>query len=229
MILDSHIHLTSLPCADEIIHDEKVQSFKFLAATVDHSDYKQAIDRFDGFANIIIGCGLHPWYIPKITLNDEYASIMREAPLLSEIGLDFSHNYKTHAQAQIAQLEKIFSVCSERERVFSLHSVKAGDILVGLLKKYDVCEKSTVIFHSYNGSSNELHEAIQMGCYFSVGSRMLNSRQGQHYIKIIPENRILLETDAPQKNKTYNSVEDLKHELMSVAYQIKQIKDQSNK
>lgn len=55
----------------------------------------------------------------------------------------------------------------------------------------------TVIFHWFSGSGNELVRARKAGCYFSVNEMMLATRRGRAYAKQIPEDRLLLETDAP--------------------------------
>ena len=55
----------------------------------------------------------------------------------------------------------------------------------------------TVIFHWFSGSGDELVRARKAGCYFSVNEMMLATRRGRAYAKQIPEDRLLLETDAP--------------------------------
>ena len=224
MILDSHIHLNALKKADLIIHNAEALSFKLLVATIDHADYLQASARFSRSSIATIGCGLHPWYANKIDLNEDYAYSIKQASLISEVGLDFSKKHKASALRQISLLDEVFKICSCGDKTISLHSVKASDVMIELLKKYNLPSSCTIIFHSYNGSSKELHEAIRLGCFFSIGSRMLNTRQGREYIKIIPENRTLLETDAPQPGKTFESIDDIKKELISVSRQIKTIR-----
>ncbi len=42
-----------------------------------------------------------------------------------------------------------------------------------------------------------MERAIEIGCYFSVNPRMLETKSGVEVIKKIPYDRMLLETDAP--------------------------------
>ena len=53
------------------------------------------------------------------------------------------------------------------------------------------------ILHWFSGSNRDLERAVQIGCYFSVNSAMLQNERGRALIKNIPENRLLTESDAP--------------------------------
>lgn len=45
-----------------------------------------------------------------------------------------------------------------------------------------------------------------MGCWFSVGERMLATKRGRAYVQSIPSDRLLLETDAPPVGGGINEV-----------------------
>ena len=51
----------------------------------------------------------------------------------------------------------------------------------------------------FSGASDDLHRAIKLGCFFSVGPRMLASRRGREYARQIPVSQLLLETDMPAR------------------------------
>ncbi|MCI8468231.1 MAG: hypothetical protein HFJ75_01800 [Eggerthellaceae bacterium] len=56
-----------------------------------------------------------------------------------------------------------------------------------------------VIFHWFSGTSQELARARDLGCFFSVGPRMLATRRGRAYAHDLPLDRLVLETDAPSR------------------------------
>ena len=56
-----------------------------------------------------------------------------------------------------------------------------------------------MIFHWFSGTSDDLHRAVELGCFFSVGPRMLASRRGREYARQIPLGQLLLETDMPAR------------------------------
>ena len=79
----------------------------------------------------------------------------------------------------------------------SLHCVQAYSEMFDLFKQTKVLSCCTGIFHWFSGSSQDLMQAIKSGCYFSISKRMLSSKRGKEYVKAIPEDCLLLETDAP--------------------------------
>lgn len=53
------------------------------------------------------------------------------------------------------------------------------------------------ILHWFTGSKDELKEAVERGCYFSVNGAMINSKRFLEILPLIPANRLLVETDSP--------------------------------
>jgi TatD DNase family protein len=47
------------------------------------------------------------------------------------------------------------------------------------------------------GNKTELNQAIDRGCWFSVGPAMLATKRGQELISLVPQNRVLPESDGP--------------------------------
>lgn len=154
-------------------------------------------------ANIELAAGLHPWWITDQRVSE--ADIARAAELaktvhaVGEIGLDFRHNVESDEQCeqQIAAFEAILDAVSEGGHVLSIHAVDAAGEVLDLLQKHDTCANNQVIFHWFSGSSFELGRARKMGCYFSVGARMLESKRGRSYATQIEPERLLSETDLP--------------------------------
>ena len=79
--------------------------------------------------------------------------------------------------------------------------------------------------HWFTGKESELKRAINLGCYFSVNSKMLDSSGGKRLIQKVPVNRILVETDAPFIKKI-NHYQEIYKELKQV---IDGISDLNNK
>ena len=53
------------------------------------------------------------------------------------------------------------------------------------------------ILHWYSGPSDQLQCAVRLGCFFSINPCMLQTRRGREYARILPAERLLLETDLP--------------------------------
>lgn len=149
------------------------------------------------------GLGIHPWWIPEDKENvnqllNDFDGAFSGTKVIGEVGLDFSRYHLHTAENQKEALSFIFRRCADRGGfVLSLHCVQAYSEMFDLFKQTMVLSCCTGIFHWFSGSSQDLMQAIESGCYFSISKRMLSSKRGKEYVKAIPEDRLLLETDAP--------------------------------
>lgn len=148
------------------------------------------------------------------------------APYIGEIGLDFAGPRDTDQSRarQVDALSRILTACDENTstglvprkgrdeteqqkeeprqsggKLISIHAVNATGIALDLLEQANTPRRHRVIFHWFSGTSEELARARDLGCYFSVGPRMLVSRRGREYARQIPLDRLLLETDMPSR------------------------------
>ncbi|MGN0302212.1 MAG: TatD family hydrolase [Anaerotardibacter sp.] len=165
----------------------------------------------DGF---MVGAGLHPWWVED---NPEFEKVLHQVceqinatTFIGEVGLDGSPYF---AETFLAQKEVfltlLMQVAKKNQAVLSIHSSKAASVVLDLLEQSGICpcfadsspaqSEIAVIFHWFNGSGEELKRALEKGCYFSVNMRMLNTKRGRAYVAQIPENKLLLETDLPQR------------------------------
>lgn len=87
----------------------------------------------------------------------------------------------------------------QADKLISIHAVQSTGTVLDLLEAHGTCERHRCIFHWFSGTSDELARARDLGCFFSVGPRMLASRRGREYARQIPLDRLLLETDMPSR------------------------------
>ena len=181
--------------------------------SVDPRDFAAAKKRASCSSDIIAGVGLHPWWIADGRCGTAEVDLLCELAVrerfIGEVGLDFSPRFAGTEGVQTQAFERLCQALSQNPlagRVLSIHAVRAAgatlDILEsnGLLK--DTPNSPTIIFHWFNGTSDELSRARNAGCYFSINERMLATKRGREYARQIPLNRLLLETDAPaEQNK----------------------------
>ena len=146
-------------------------------------------------------------------------------PLIGEVGLDFGWRHQGSRLAQTALFESIARWAAGRGgKLISLHSIKAARETLEVLDRTGALESCDCVFHWFSGPSDLLKQAIEQGCYFSCGTRMLKTGKGREYVKAIPARQLLLETDAPpERGEAYPYVE-LRAELERVAEGIAAIK-----
>ena len=154
-----------------------------------------------------------------------FEALVDETRFIGEIGLDLGKHHVAAHDAQLAAFEGIARLCAERGgKVVSLHSVHAARETLDVLEATGALDACTCIFHWFSGPSDQLKRAIQAGCLFSVGKRMLATGKGREYVKAIPADRLLLETDYPPQRGQACAYADLREQLESVANAIAAIK-----
>lgn len=201
-ISDMHCHLGFFADPMAAARELEAAGVEALCATVTPAEFEHLRELgIEQCSNVHLGVGLHPWWVADGTCGE--AEIARAAELaaaehyVSEIGLDFSHGREEQGEEQIAAFECMLEAVQNGGHVLSIHSVNAAGEVLYLLDKYGTCANNQVIFHWFSGSSYELMRARQLGCYFSVGVRMLETKRGRSYAQQIPPERLLLETDMP--------------------------------
>lgn len=198
-LYDAHCHLGFAQQPEELAQAAEDLKIGALCCTVTPVEYLGLQMRLGSHPNIDLGLGLHPWWIGEDESSlEQFLELLPETRFVGEVGLDFSPRFEHTDDLQIEALTRILAACAELgNRVISIHCVQAYDALLGILKATDVCDSCECIIHWFSGSSDELNEAIKLGCSFSLGPRMLDTKRGRAYARQMPQDHILLETDAP--------------------------------
>ena len=159
--------------------------------------------------NVVLGVGAHPWWVADGRMGqadvDLAAELAAEAPLVGEVGLDFSPA-RSNAAGNEAQVRALTRICVAAgagagghagPRAISLHAVRSAGACLDVLEATGAAARCRCVMHWFSGSSDELGRALRLGCSFSVGERMLATRRGREYARQLPAARLLLETDLP--------------------------------
>lgn len=197
--LDAHCHLDLLPSMLDVSNEALRQNVNILAVTTTPKAYIQEREFFKSNPNIKLALGLHPQLVSErcheVSLVENYFD---STNFIGEIGLDFSAPYYSSKQIQIDVFEKITKLCSHSSgKILSIHSVRSDKIVLDIIEKSCCHKMNTCILHWYSGSVRQLQRAVDMGCYFSINTKMVHTPNGRQLISIIPNNKLLLETDAP--------------------------------
>lgn len=124
----------------------------------------------------------------------------REDGCVGEVGLDFSRAHASTRAAQLCAFDRIVAACAAQPRagrVVSIHAVHAATEALDILERHGLPAHATCIFHLFSGSGEDLNRLRALGCLVSVNECMLATRRGRAYARQLPEDALLLETDAP--------------------------------
>ena len=239
-LFDAHCHLDLMAYPNAVADETAAIGLGVFDCGVDPRDFAAAKKRASRYPNIISGVGLHPWWLAdgrcgpaEINLLCKVAAQER---YIGEVGLDFSARFAGSEPLQIQALDRLCDAlvqCPLAGRVISIHAVRSAGAVLDVLESHGLLvpnpDSPAIIFHWFSGTSDELVCARNVGCYFSVNERMLASKRGREYVRQIPLDRLLLETDAPAEANTETSAQSLIRSLTRTSMRIASLKNFSAK
>ena len=226
-LYDMHCHTGFAPDVAAHVAGLNALGVVSLCASVVPSEYEALHGTVRAWPDVTLGLGVHPWWVAQGLYGEGEAAAfeagveriiaMDEPRVAAEIGLDFSPKWKDSHEAQVAALRHVMETCARTEKpwVYSVHDVKADGALLDAVEELLVPERACVVLHSFNGSCEGLHRALGLGCYFSVGERFLKSKKGREYLKALPLERVVLETDLPSHAGDEVSPKDVQQSLLA--------------
>lgn len=149
---------------------------------------------------IVPSFGLHPWFIRQrsTTWKETLLSHLEKVPsAIGEIGLD-----RWIKDFDPAEQEEVFlwqwRLAAERGLPASVHCLKAWGRLLELIQA-NPGPKCGFLLHSYGGPAELIKDFTELGAYFSFSGHFAHERKAQarEIFKQIPNDHILVETDAP--------------------------------
>ena len=208
-LLDAHCHLDWEADPAAVARACGQRGVALACCTVTPQAFLAARGALAAAPNVVLGVGAHPWWVADGRVGqadvDLAAELAAEAPLVGEVGLDFSpaHSDAAGNEAQIRALARICVAAAGAgggpagQRAISLHAVRSAGACLDVLEATGAAARCRCVMHWFSGSSDELGRALRLGCSFSVGERMLGTRRGREYARQLPAARLLLETDLP--------------------------------
>ena len=192
---DAHIHFPEYP-------DGSVPAF-FVACPADRQDW-------DILPEGGVRCyGIHPWYCDLWNdgMREQLIGRLEADPAagVGEIGLDSEEGV---LEEQMECFVRQFDAASEMGRFVSVHNVGADEQITRTIKEHGKgC--SGVILHAFSSDSMPVRDLADRGCYFSISPRLMARRRERirQLLSKIPEERLLIETDAPHLPKQFVSME----------------------
>ena len=202
---DSHAHLNDEKFTEDLEgvleRAEKAGIARIVNVGCDEKSSVAALEQATKSPLLSATCGLHPHDASQFSSRtiDFLDSLAADPKIvaLGETGLD---KYYNHSPFEM-QLEAFSAHLELAERVrlpVVIHCREAYPELVKVLNKHNIQGHAAWQVHCFSGDAQDLAALAALDCYFSVGGSVtFRNYQGQELIRAIPENRLLLETDAP--------------------------------
>lgn len=179
---------------------------KFVVAGYNIESSKKAIELSNKYEFMYSICGISPNDVPQSEEElwkdiEEISKIIKQnnnkkLVAIGEIGLDYywkKENKELQKQAFIAQIK----LANELNLPIVIHSRDASVDMIQILKDNPVNKKG--IFHCCQLNQELVRQALELGFYISFAGPITfkNSKNAPDVVKMVPLEKILIETDSP--------------------------------
>lgn len=195
--IDFHCHLDLYPDPHAVALEIAARGTYVLSVTTTPSAFEGTAALAPTNGRIRTALGLHPELaVERASELRLFEKLLPSTVYVGEVGLDGSRNHRKTLDDQARILMEILIMCARAGgKIISLHSREARPRLLELLSLEPLA--GIPVLHWFAGSATEIAEAVELGCWFSVGPAMLRSERGRTAVSHIPHNRIVPETDGP--------------------------------
>ena len=117
---------------------------------------------------------------------------------IGETGLDFHYNFSDR-DVQLANFQAHIDAARDTQLPLIIHSRNADDDMGDILEREMAKGAFPALLHCYTSGERLARRAIEMDLYFSMSGIVTfkNANEVRAIAKIVPQNRLLIETDCP--------------------------------
>ena len=205
MIFVSHAHYDDEafdPDRRELLEECRAQGIEYIVnVSASLQSVKTTLALADSYDFIYAAAGVHPSEVGE--LNEESFTWLKEqcrhprTVAVGEIGLDYYWDKENH-ETQKYWFQRQLELAKELELPIIVHSRDACADTLEEIKKAHTPELCGVI-HCFSYAPEIAREYLDMGYYIGVGGVVTfkNAKKLKEVVKMLPPERILLETDCP--------------------------------
>lgn len=232
MIVDSHSHLNHedfINNIDEYMKEAKENGVThFLCVGWDLKSSIDAVSIANKYSNVFAAVGVHPSDIKKMKEDDfnkiEELLNNEKVVAIGEIGLDFYWDKDKNVQEQQKEyFIKFIDLANKHNLPVVIHSRDAINATYEILNEHRVNKGG--VMHCYPAGKEYVDRFVKLNFYFGIGGVVTfkNAVSIKEAVKIIPLDRLLLESDAPYLTPvpfrgTQNHSKYIKYSLKEISF-----------
>lgn len=214
MLVDTHAHL-NFPDFEKDLEEVVKRSIragveKIICVSSNIADSERAIEIARKYPKIVFASvGIHPQQTDpenKTSLINQIKELeklagQKEVVAIGECGLDFSlappgEKDRTH-EDQIYLFKEQIKLTQKLNLPVLIHSREVFQETVESLREFKGLKSLKGVFHCYAGGKRGIAKVNELGFYFGVDGNLTYDEGLQNVFKLIPLERIIIETDAP--------------------------------
>lgn len=205
MLIDTHVHLDDPrydPDRDAMFqraHEAGVE--KFVTIGCDLSTSYAAVQLAKNQTNVYATIGVHPHEVKRIEANwyKEFSQLAHQPKVVAfgEIGLDYHYDHSPR-ETQRQRFREQIQLAQSLSLPLVIHTREAQEDTMAILHE-EQAEKTGGVFHCFSEDLAFAKRALDLGFYLSFSGIITfrNASQLREVIRTVPDDRLLIETDAP--------------------------------
>jgi len=204
-MIDSHCHLDHEPMYSDLknvlIRSKENGLEKILSICTTNDSFKKIIEiiKFDPIIYGTFGIHPHETSSEKTTKKEIVKNVSSNEKIIAigESGLDFYYNHSDRNH-QISSFKDHIEASIELNVPIIVHSRNAEKETFEVLSIYKN-SKPKILMHCFTGSKEFAYKLLTLNSYFSASGIITfkNSLDLQNTFKLIPNDKLLIETDSP--------------------------------
>jgi len=206
LFIDSHCHLDRLDLTEfnqdldnVILAAKEAQVSQLLCVSVTLEDFPKMVEKTSGYDNVLLSCGAHPLNQDDEICQDNLVDLAKHPKVIAvgETGLDYFYAPETKA-VQLDSFIKHVRAARILNKPLIIHTRDAQQDTLDILRKEKADEVGGIL-HCFTETWDMAQQAIEMGFYISFSGIVTfkNASALREVAKQVPDDRFLIETDAP--------------------------------
>jgi TatD DNase family protein len=233
-IIETHCHLDYLkekPLEEIIQAAQKNGVKKIITIAVSPENLDAAFNLSQEHAIIYSSQGIHP-HDAKLCTNEALKRIEErqandKVVAVGEIGLDY-HYDNSPRDIQKVVFKQQLEIAIRTGKPVVIHSRDADEDMISILGEYAPKMKKKGVIHSFTAGKELAQRALDLGFHLGFNGIITFKKADsvREIVKLCPENRILLETDAPFLTPVpYRGKENTPEYLPHILEKVAQLKE----
>ena len=204
MFIDTHAHYDD-SAFDEDRYETLMRNREYVHYIINAAQDLENTDKCIELANtydfIYATCGIHPHnansYSEEVIEQLYERAIHKKVVAIGETGLDYHYDFSPR-DIQMESFRANISLAKQVKKPVVIHTREATEDTLRILREEKITEVGGVL-HCFTGSYETAKAANKLDLYFSIGGVVTfkNAKKVVSALEAIPNDRLLLETDAP--------------------------------
>ena len=223
-MIDTHAHLLMLKNKNEVIENMKSDDIDFIVnigTTLEDSE--EGVLLAQNNEKVYATVGIYPEYSLTTTDGDlknlEVLASKDKVVAIGEIGLDYHYEYDKKSQKEL--FVKQLKIADKLGLPFCVHCRDAASDVYEILKENKNLINHSGLMHCYSEGREWFKKFLDLGLYLSFSGNITYKKSDRSFLKEIPLDRILVETDSPYLSP--EPVRGRQNESKNVKYVIEKI------